>query len=184
MSLTSGKQKTAAAGAVTATLVGTALLAYGLHRQLPAHALAGVAACMVGLTLIILITVRRWITTTSAERARLAVDQAAAQEEKATYFAAKAALENEQQRLHRDLTAERAALAKRVKVEREQMRREFEEDRAELVSRTMEATVQMFHDGRFAPEERKRSTVIAFPRQHPEAEQERTRERGHGVVGP
>lgn len=184
MSLTSGKQKTAAAGAVTASLVGTALIANGLHHQLPAHALAGVAACMVGLTLVILITVRRWITATGAERARLAADQAAAQEEKATYLAAKAALENEQQRLHRDLTAERVALAKRVKVEREAMRREFEENRAQLVSETMEATFRMIHEGKFAPEERKRSTVIAFPRQHPEAEQERTRERGHGVVGP
>ncbi|MFZ3556423.1 MULTISPECIES: hypothetical protein [unclassified Streptomyces] len=184
MSLTSGKQITAAAGAAVTLLAGPALIATGVLTSRPASALAGVAMAMVGLTLTILLVVRGWVTNTSADRARLAQDQREAREEKARYFAAQAALENEQARLHRDLRGERAALARRIKAEREALAAEFEERRAELISETMEATVRMFHDGKFAPSSETGGTLIEFPKQHDQAEPEPSGVRERGVAGP
>lgn len=181
MSLTSGKQITAVVCASVTMLVGPALVLHGVIRQHPANSLTGVAVTMIALTLIILLVVHGWVTSTGAERARLSADQQAAQEEKARYFAAQAALENEQQRLHRDLAAERVALEERAKVERAATAAEFEERRAALVSETMDATFRMIRNGQFT-NDRPRGKVIEFPQQ--QAEPARKRPREHGVVGP
>lgn len=179
----SGKQITATAVAAGAVLVGPLLLTLGVLHQQPANSLAGAAVTMTAIALFSLFTVRRWVTSTAAERGHLALAQRDAQDEQARFFAARAALESEHQRLHRDLEAERVAVRERLQVERKAMDEAFEERRAQLISETMDATFRMIRNGEFAPNT-PRATVIEFPQQHPEPAREVERSRDRGVVGP
>lgn len=185
MDLTAGTRATAIAG----TLVlagGVSIILYGILRNDLARALGGACLAMTALTLVALIAIRRWVTDTSDERRVLAAAQRHAEGERSRYFAAQAALENEQGRLNRDMAAERAALTTRLMAEREAVAAEFEERRAALIAETMEATVLMIHNNKLAPETPTKSKVIQLrehqQQRHPERERER--ERGHGVVGP
>ncbi len=163
----------------TALCGGVALALNGiLHDQIP-HSLGGVGAVMIALTTAALLVIRRWVTDTRTERGLLATAQREAQTERARYIAAQAALESERTRMSRDLDAEQAALAERARVERDALEAEFEERRADLICETMESTVRMFHDGKFAPDTRRDATLIQFPNQ-----QQEPRSRGRGVVGP
>lgn len=163
-------------GGVTTTL-------YGAARSNPAQSLGGVCLTMIALTVIALFFIHRWFTNTSEERHTLAVATRAADDERNRYISLKAALENEQGRLSRDMAAERAALAGRLVTEREALSTEFEERRASLISETMEATVRMFHNGKFAPEVQRTGKLIPFPEQQDRAP-ERERSREHEVVRP
>ncbi|MFD9248440.1 hypothetical protein [Streptomyces bottropensis] len=135
---------------------------------------------MIALALISLAFIHHWFTNTGQERRDLAERTRAAEEERSRYVSLKAALENEQGRLARDMAAERAGLAVRLATEREALRSEFEERRASLVAKTMEATVRMYRNGKFAPQPTAKGNLIPFPQQQPERE----RSRGHNVVGP
>jgi hypothetical protein len=137
---------------------------------------------MIALTAASLLVIRRWVTDTRAERCILAATQRETQAERARYIAAQAALTNERTRMRRDLDAEQAAMVERARVDREALDDEFEARRADLICETMEDTVRMFHDGKFAPTTRRRGALIQFPRQQPQEQQGRSRE--HGVVRP
>lgn len=162
---------TALCGGITLTLTGIA------HNQVP-HSLGGVGTIMIALTAAVLLVIRRWVTDTRNERSVLAATQRETQAERTRYIAAQAALENERTRMRRDLDAEHVALVERARVEREVLDDEFEERRGELINQTMEATVRMFHNGKFAPDTRRGATLIQFP----QPQQNRSQE--HGVVGP
>ena len=179
MGSTSGT-RTAAATGTTVLVAGTATTLHALARSDPAQALAGLCLTAIALTLIALLLIHRWFTNTSRERRDLAERTRAAEDEKNRYVSLRAALENEQGRLTRDIAAERAALAATLAVEREALLSEFEERRASLVAETMEATVLMFRNGKFAPQHTVQGTLIPFPQQQPE----RSRVRGHNAVGP
>lgn len=178
-----GSTRTTAATAAAVTLGGLALTLHGAWRGQFTHSLAGVAMTMVALTVIILSVIHRWVTDTRTEHACLAAGVREAQAERLRYIAAQAALENEQARLRRDLNAERAALTAGARAEHEALLAEFEERRGELISDTMEATVRMFHEGRFAPETGRGATIIRLPQQ-PSPVSHRERSWEHGVVGP
>lgn len=179
MSLANGTKATATAAAV-AVAIGLTVILYSItHGNLP-HSIGGLGLTVLGLTVLVLINIRQWITDTSAERALLAAAQREAQNQKNVYITAQAALENEQGRLAQDLAAERAALDARLAAEREALRDEFEERRATLQAETMEATVMMLRGDGFAPSTT--GQLIQFPKQHPQQERHRSRE--HGVVGP
>lgn len=135
---------------------------------------------MIALTAIILAVLHRWITDTRLERQVLAAAQRQAQTERATYIAAKAALENEQTRLYRDLAADRAADTQRLAVERQAMQDEFDDARAQLVTEAMATVASWIIDGKVRPPERLAGNLIQFPRQ----EQQRERAHGHGAVVP
>lgn len=174
-----GTRATAATGVGT-LLTGAAATLHAVARADPAQALGGLGLTMVALTLIALLFIHHWFTNTSQERRDLAERTRAAEDERNRYVSLKAALENEQGRLARDMAAERASLAVRLATEREALHSEFEERRASLIAETMEATVLMFHNGKFAPQPSVKGNLIQFPQQQPERE----RQRGHNVVGP
>lgn len=176
--------RAAAIGSAVAGVVGLAVTLHGAIRDQPAHSVSGVCITMIALTGLILIALRKWTTDTRTERTILAAAQREAQAERARYFAAQAALENEQGRLNRDMAAERAGLNARLRAERERLHEEFEEQRATLVSETMEATFLLMRDGKFDPEASPPGNLIQFPHQQPQQQPQRARSREHGVVGP
>lgn len=176
-----GSTGIATATVATVMFGGTALTVNGIFVNHVPRSLAGVGAVMIALTAAVLLIIHKWVTDTRAERSRLAAAQREAQEERALCIAAQSALESERTRMRRDLDAERAALLERARVEREALDDEFEERRADLICETTEATVKMFYDGKFAPDVRRRGTLIQFPRQE---QSHGNRSREHGVVGP
>lgn len=181
MGITAGSRTTAATAGVV--LIGglTVSLYSALHDNI-AVSIAGLCLTLAALTAVVLILIHRWVTDTRDERRVLAALQREAQGQKATYITAQAALENEHGRLARDLAVERAALTARLKAELAALEQEFEERRATLAAETMEATLLMVHEGKFAPATTRDATLIEFPRQHPQTERQRSRE--HGVVRP
>ncbi|GAB2731409.1 hypothetical protein [Streptomyces bullii] len=187
MGLTSGSRATIVAAAA-ATLGGLPVLIYGIWSNDTARSLGGACLIMSGLVLVALVLIRRWIVDTSEERRALAAALRDAQAEKARYFAAQAALENEQGRLNRDMNVERMRIAKQLLTEREAMRVEFEEQRAALIAETMEAAFLMMRNRKSPSEPPAQCNLIQFPEKLPAQERsaapERERSRGHGVVGP
>ncbi|MFI1562132.1 hypothetical protein ACH4ZX_03560 [Streptomyces sp. NPDC020490] len=183
MNLTSGARVLAGATGLV-MLGGLAISIHGILRHDVAHSVGGTCLTLTAFTTLALVLVHKWIVDTREDRRLLAAAQREAQAQRSTYQAAKAALESEQGRLTRDAAAERAKLAVQLKAEREALHREFEERRAELISQTMEATVRMFHNGRFAPGESATGNLIPFPQQQPEGKPERERSREHGGVRP
>jgi hypothetical protein len=169
-------------------LGGLATILHGvLQNDLPAS-IAGLSLTLTALTAVALILLRGWITDSREERCHLATAQSEAQAERSRYVALQAALEAEQGRRTQDRAAERRADQQRLKVERDAMERQFEEQRAVLIAETMEATFLMIRDGKFAPAEPTRSKVIQFPKDLPHQQPQRhvaqERSREHGVVGP
>lgn len=175
-----GKTRAAASAGVVTLLAGTAVTLHALARSDPAQALAGLSLTMVALTLIALLFIHRWFTNTSEERRVLADATRAADEERNRFVSLKAALENEHGRLSQAMAAERAGVAATLEAEKELLRSEFEERKNSLIAETMEVTIRMHRNGKFAPQLSTRGTLIPFPQQQPERE----RARGHNVVGP
>lgn len=176
------------AAAAVLVLGGLAAIVYGILCGDLTRALGGAALTMPALTFVALVFVRRWITDTRDERQRLAAAQRYADGERTRYLAAQAALTNEASRNRHEMRAERARLRAQMTAEREAMRVEFEEQKATLVCETMEATVRMFHNGKFAPDATApRGKLIRLTDRLPvqghaaDAAQERShqRERGH-----
>jgi hypothetical protein len=163
---------------------GATITLYGVVRRDPTLSLGGACLTMIALTLIALFFIHRWFTNTNEERRVLAERTRAADDERNRYVSLKAALENEQGRLSRDMAAERAALAVRLATEREAQRVEFEELRASLIAETMEATVRMFHNGKFAPEVQKIGNLIPFPEQQHDRLPARARSHDQGSARP
>jgi hypothetical protein len=191
MGLTGGTRITATA-ATMATLGGLGLTLHGMWRDQLTCSLTGVVLVTIALAAIILTVIHSWITDTSIERTALAAAQRAAQAERTRHIAAQAALEGEQARLYRDLAADRAADAQRLKAERAAMESDFEESRAALAAEAMEILASWMVNGKVCPPEGHAGNLIQFPK--PTQERERTptpqpqparsRAREHGVVGP
>lgn len=184
-----GSTRAATMASTTVLTGGLAVLIHGILRSDIARVLGGGCITTAAAFILGLATVRRWIVDTRDERNSLAAAQRQALAERAQYFAAQAALVNEQSRITQSMTAERAQIAEQLRVERAAMAAEFEEKRAQLVSETMEATFLMLRDGKFAPDTAVRGKLIRFPVQEHQATpaeratgRERTRE--HGVIGP
>ncbi|MFI2761327.1 hypothetical protein ACH5A3_21035 [Streptomyces echinatus] len=149
-----------------------------------AGSIGGACLVMVALTITICVLVRHWIVNTNTERAILAAAQREAQAERARYFAAQAALENEQGRLNRDMAAERARIARSLIAQEAKLRTKFEEERAELAAEAFRTGAEMERAGMLKPgAEKARGVLIRFPR-HPEHAAETERSREHGNVGP
>jgi hypothetical protein len=156
------------------------VILYGIIHNEAAPSVGGAFLTITALALLTLVTIRKWIVDTSAERRTLAEAQRHAEDERSRYVTLQAALTNEQGRLSRGMAAERAGLTARLNAEREVMQAELEESRATIISETMEDTVRMMLGGKFAPEPAATCNLIQFPQQQPERE----RSREHGVVGP
>lgn len=173
---TGGTRATISAAA--AVLGGLTLTGDGVLTEDLPRVVAGTCLATAALVIAALLLVHRWVVDTADARKALAAAQREAERERSRYFAAQAALENEQGRLNRDMAAARANLAARLAAERQAMEDEFEERRGDVINEAMEATVRMFNRGKFAPDAARAANLIQFPHQ------ERVRAREHGVVGP
>ena len=148
-----------------------------------AGSIGGACLVMAGLTLIILIFVRRWVCETGAERQSLGHAQRDAQDERSRYIALKAALEGEHARLTRDMAAERAGVAATLRAERAKMTAEYRENRAKELSEAFQTGVEMERAGMLKRRQLQRGNLLKFP--GPQAEMpDQARSREHGVVGP
>lgn len=174
-----------AAAAAALPLTGLALTGLGvLYDNVPCT-VGGSTLILTGVSVIALILIRTWISDTSDARSALAAAQRDTERERSRYFAAQAALENEQGRLRQELNNERRRIASQLVQEREAMNAAFEEKKAALVSETMEVTVRMFRNGDFAPDTLTTGQLIQFPKQeHPIRTTRRSRSRGHEGVAP
>jgi hypothetical protein len=181
MDLTASIRTTVTAAAAV-LVTGIAAILYGLIRDDPTHSIAGVGLTTTTLTLIALTAIRRWVTNTADERRQLAEAVQAAQREREEYFALKAVLENDQQRLMRAAAADRAHAAATLITEREKMAAEFEEERAALICQTLTEFAELMRSHKQKQPER--GSVIPFPTQQPAQAPERERSRAHDVAGP
>lgn len=165
---------------------GMAVVLYGVAQNDLARSLGGACLTMTALTLIALVSIRKWTTDTRAERARLADATREADTERSRSFAARAAMEVERERMGRDVASEREQLEARLKTERAAMRKELEEERARIVSETLEAAFRMIPG--LVAEQKADGTVIGFPTQgqlaRPRAEESHGRGHGRGVSQP
>ena len=174
--------KAAVATAVGILTAGFAVIIRSASDDNVAGSIGGACLVMVGLTLAILIFVRRWVSDTSDERQALGQAQRDAQDERSRYIALKAALEGEHGRLLRDMAAERAGIAATLKAERAKMAAEFRETRATELSEAFQTGVEMERAGMLKRRPPQRGNLLKFPERQELPTQERSRE--HGVVGP
>lgn len=173
--LTAGSRTTAvAAAAVMCT--GMTIIVYGVVVNDLARSLGGACLTMTALTLIALVAIRRWVTNTSVERARLAEATREVEAERLRYVAGQAAQEQESTRLRRDAAAALQRAARQIEVERAVMAEAFEEKRAKLICDTIEATYLLAREDRLTAEQERREHAKVVP--FPEQEQVRARERG------
>lgn len=180
---------TAGNKAATATTAGILIAGFAVIIRNTAHdnvagAIGGACLVMVGLSAVILVMVRHWVMNTGEERRILAAAQREAQAERSRYFAAQAALENEQGRLNRDMAAERARMTATLTAERAKMRAEFEEERTQLVTDAFRTGVEMERAGDLKPQTPVRGNLIPFPEKQPGRVPQQERSREHGSVGP
>lgn len=181
MDLTASTKATTATAAVVMT-AGLSAILYGVIRSDLPRALGGACLTTPALVLLALVAIRAWVMNTSEERRLLAASTREAQAERSRYFAAQAALENEQVRLNRDMAADRARAAATLAADRKAMEAYFDEKRAKLVTDAFTIGVQMERAGMLKPKKPATGNLIQFPQQERAAERERSRE--HGVVGP
>ncbi|MEU6597931.1 hypothetical protein [Streptomyces flaveolus] len=178
--------RAAAAMAAIILISGFAAIIHSTSHDHVAGAIGGACLVMVALSIIVCVLVRHWIVNTNTERAILAAAQREAQAERTRYIAAQAALENEMGRLNRDMAAERARIAASYLAEQTKLRKEFEEERAQLAADAFQTGVQMERAGMLKPgaEHARGKLIPLFPEQHPACAPERERSREHGNVGP
>ncbi|WP_329032200.1 hypothetical protein OIE71_04480 [Streptomyces sp. NBC_01725] len=174
MDLTAGGRATAASAAVVMT-AGVAVILYGIAANDLSRALGGSCLTMTALTLLALISIRKWTRDTQVERQRLSDATRDAESERTRYVALQAAAEMERQRGQRDLAAERRRDALRVKVQIDAMRDRFEEERAQLICDSLPIAVRLVQHGLVDGPPAERGTVVSFPMQ---TKEQPARERG------
>lgn len=157
---------------------GGGVTAYGVVTNDPARSLAGASLIITGLTLLVLVCIRRWVTDTHAERARLADAIRTADVDRTRAVAAHAAVEAERVRVARDARVERGRNARTLAAERDAMQTEFDAQRAQIAAVALEQAVALLKGkiGEQAPA-RERSRVLPFPQQ---AERARARDAHQG----
>nr|WSZ97322.1 hypothetical protein OH820_18120 [Streptomyces sp. NBC_00857] len=134
---------------------------------------------MTALTLVALVSIRRWTTDTHAERVRLADATREAETEKSRYIAGQAAMEVERDRMRRDAASGREQLEIQLATARQALADQLEEDRAKISCDALEAALIML-PGLLSEGRPEHGTVIGFPAQparHQRA-QEPKRDRG------
>ncbi|MFF2189300.1 hypothetical protein [Streptomyces sp. NPDC058155] len=152
---------------------------YGVARNDLARSLGGACLTMTSLTLIALVSIRRWTTNTDAERRRLGDATREAETEKTRSIAAQAAMEVERDRLLRDAASRRARLDAQLKTERKAMRDQLEADRAQIAIEALEEAFRLIRGGLCDPSKQPgEGTVIEFPEQ-PSERPAAVRPRGH-----
>jgi hypothetical protein len=114
-------------------ILGTAVIGAAIIERAPVQAIAGLALITVGLTAWVLTVIDRAIRDTSAERTRLQrlIDETVAQQQQ--YFAARAVLDGEAERLCRDMARVERDAANRIAAEKECLRIKAQAERDALL---------------------------------------------------
>lgn len=185
MGLTASRRATTGI-AVVVMVVGFSVVLLGVIQRDLARSLGGACLAVPALNFIVLITIKVAIADTREERRILAAATREAQAERSTYIAAKAALENEQGRLTRDMAAERARIRAKLIADRQALAAEFEEKRNQLVEEAMTTAITLYLKSKRGEHTKApaRGAIIQFPTQQGEPQPEHARSRGHGVAGP
>ncbi|MFF9554533.1 hypothetical protein ACF1DY_01695 [Streptomyces albus] len=150
---------------------GVILLVPAIAHDAPAIAIAGGTICISSLIALSLLYVRGWICDTTAARARLDETRAKLESERRDYVAFKAVLQAERDRHRSEIAASRAALSEQLRIEKEKLAQEFEDERGELMRSSFEMGVVYAHRGDFEDVPRAQAQVIQLPErasQHPE----------------
>jgi E3 ubiquitin-protein ligase DOA10 len=183
MSLTGSTRTTTTAG-IALLAAGLALCTSGAIRDSLPHALGGTCLTTVALTLIALTLIRQWVSDTRHERKDLAAARHDAEAQQRKFFALQAANEGEMARFKRDMNMEKARIVETLRVEREAMRAQFEEERLQVSQNAFRMGVEMERSGALrAVKPVQLDNLIPFPEQASRAS-EHQRSREHGVVGP
>lgn len=177
MGLTTGARVTAVTGWMVLAVGGLVTL-YGIARNDLPRSLGGTCLVVTALTIVSLATIKRWINDVDNERGRLAEAAHAAQTEAAKYFAAQAGLAAEKARMLRDAEAQRAALAARLKVEREALQDEFEEKRNEIKCKALEQGALLERSGALKAQQEPVHERAVVTQLFPHQQSERVRDRG------
>lgn len=161
-------------------ITGGALVATGVTLDSTPSAIAGVALCISAQLATCMHVLHGWIVNTAAERTSLADARQHLDQQSAKYAAAMLANEAEQERIRRDAVAAARRHDAALEVARNQLRVEFEENRAELISRAMETALRLKQSGALDEPAARERVIVPFPQQS--AEHEHARERGRGVI--
>ncbi|MGW1840871.1 hypothetical protein [Streptomyces sp. NPDC002067] len=162
-------------GAIGIT-AGAAVIAAAMRYDKAATAVAGVAVILLVLTWLVMVYLRRWICDTTAARERYDATRSDLDAERRSYVAFQAALQGERDRLRAELAAGRAALEERLRIERERLAQEFDDQRAELIRSTFESAVDLVQRGLLdAPAAEAGARVIRLPAARPARSESATR---------
>jgi hypothetical protein len=180
----SGATRTASVTGGVAVAGGLAITIQGILRSNLAHTVGGGFLATTAAILIALAVGCQRITDTRDERRALAASQRQAVQERTTYFAAQAALENDEGRLKQAVAAARAKDKEQLRVERAAMEAEFAERRDVLRAETIDSLLKMIASGKLA--HGPQGKLIPFPGQQISTERATARERSreHGAIGP
>jgi sensor c-di-GMP phosphodiesterase-like protein len=159
-------------------VVGGLVTLYGIARNDLPRSLGGTCLVVTALITVSLATIRRWINDVDNERGRLAEAAHAAQTEAAKYFAAQAGLAAEKARMLRDAEAGRAALAAQLKVEREALQDEFEEQRNTIKCKAFEQGALFERSGALKAQQEPVHERAVVTQMFPHRQPERVRDRG------
>lgn len=160
--------------------LGMGVVLYGVAVNDLSRSLGGACLTMTALTLIALISIRRWITNTADERRRLADATREADAERMRCTAVRAALELERQRVERDAEAAAEHMAARLAAERAAMWDQFEADRAALICESLDTAMRLVLSGKLdgSAGTTGRGTVIGFPMPVHQRASDSSRDRG------
>lgn len=155
--------------AATAAVItaGLAVVLWGVWKNDPARAAGGACLTITSLTFIALVVIRRWVTDTSAERAGLAATGKQRDDERSRYIAAQAAMAVDRDRMRRDAEYAAEQAAAQLEAERVKLRREFDEERNELVCKSFAAAFEILKSGLPDDAATRGRAVIPFPDQRP-----------------
>ncbi|MFF5451819.1 hypothetical protein ACFY40_11340 [Streptomyces sp. NPDC012950] len=161
-------------------ITGGVLVACGITLGSMPSVIAGVALCISSQLIACMHVLHRWITNVTAERAALADARQRLDQEAAKYSAGLLALAAERGRIQRDAITAASRRDATLKAEREALQAEFEEGRAELISRAMETALRLKQSGALDEPAARERVIVPFPQQP--ADYERIRERGRDVI--
>ncbi|MBQ1122583.1 hypothetical protein [Streptomyces sp. B15] len=138
-------------GATLGICGGAITLAYATATGEIATAIAGGTTAVAALLVLGLVYVRGWVCDTTAARARYDQVSTKLEDERRRYVAFQASLQAERDRVRAEIAASRAALSEQLRIERDRLEQEFEDQRGELMRTSFEAGVDFTERGLLDP---------------------------------
>ncbi|WP_431784931.1 hypothetical protein [Streptomyces chumphonensis] len=161
---------------VCATVIivaGIGLLSIGAIRHTPTISMAGTSASFLGITMMALTLIHRWITTTDSARQQLAAAAREHHSEQTRYVAASAAVQQERERNRRDLRTAQEQMDLDLTAEKERLRQELDDERSTISREAFQLGVMMERSGALRHPDAHSGTVVHLP-QRPAPPHQRT----------